>query len=89
MGLCWSPIATTQFTAFMALLNVSNFLCATLAGPIEATFGTRKAHVAMGCLQLALVAIVMAIDPNQVRNEFGERETFGELPSTSAPHAVE
>ena len=41
------PIAAMQFTAFMALLNVSNFSCATLAGPIEATFGKRKAHVAM------------------------------------------
>jgi PAT family beta-lactamase induction signal transducer AmpG len=89
MGLCWSPIAATQFTTFMALLNVSNGLGAKLAGPIETSLGMGNAHVALGCLQLALVAIVMAIDPNQVRRVLGESEIVGKKPSTSAPDAVE
>jgi predicted MFS family arabinose efflux permease len=89
MGLCWSPIAATQFTAFMALLNVSNGLGAKFAGPIESTFGMSNAHVAMGCLQLALVAIVLAIDPDQVRRVLGESKIVGEAPLNSAANAVE
>lgn len=89
MGLCWSPIAATQFTSYMALLNVSNGLGAKLAGPIESSFGMGNAHIALGCLQLALVGIVMAIDPNQVRRVLGEGEDVSEVPANSTPHTVE
>jgi len=89
MGLCWPPIAATQFTTFMALLNVSNGLGAKLAGPIEATFGMGSAHVALGCVQLALVAIVLAIDPNEVRQTLGDGEIVAESPASRETNTLE
>jgi PAT family beta-lactamase induction signal transducer AmpG len=88
MGLCWSPIAATQFTTYMALLNVSNGLGARFAGTIESAFGMIQAHIAMGVLQLFLVAIVLAIDPNQVRNVLGETEIAEDSPGKSDSDAA-
>jgi PAT family beta-lactamase induction signal transducer AmpG len=72
MGLCWPPIAATQFTTYMALLNVSNGTGALLADQFETRFSMPGAHYALGFIQLALVAIVAAIDPNETRRKLGE-----------------
>jgi PAT family beta-lactamase induction signal transducer AmpG len=72
MGVCWPAVAATQFTAYMALLNFSNGLGAKLAGPIESTFGIVNSHLALGCLQLALIGVVWAIDPSETRRKLGD-----------------
>jgi PAT family beta-lactamase induction signal transducer AmpG len=72
MGLCWPPVAATQFTTYMALLNVSNGLGAIFADRFETHFSMPGAHVAMGCIEVALVAIVLAIDANETRRKLGE-----------------
>lgn len=66
MGICWRPIAATQFTAFMALLNVSNGLGARFAGTMEWAFSISELHVFLAALQILLVFIVLAINPKQV-----------------------
>ncbi len=66
MGICWRPIAATQFTAFMALLNVSNGLGARFAGTMEWAFSIGQLHVFLAGLQIALVFVVLAINPKQV-----------------------
>jgi MFS-type transporter involved in bile tolerance (Atg22 family) len=79
MSVCWPPIAATQFTAYMALLNVSNGLGAKLAGPIESSFGIINSHLALGVLQLALIVVVIAIDPNEVRRKLGDGDTIASV----------
>ena len=74
MGLCWPPVAATQFTTFMALLNVSNGLGAIVADKFETSFTMSRAHVALGCMQIVLVAIVLAINPDETRQKLGEAE---------------
>lgn len=77
MGLCWSPIAATQFTAYMAMLNFSNGIGARLAGPIEQAFSMPVNHLALAALQVGLIVVVLGINPNQVRDELdplGENE---------------
>jgi PAT family beta-lactamase induction signal transducer AmpG len=74
MSVCWPPIAATQFTAYMALLNVSNGLGAKLAGPIEGFFGIINSHLALGVLQMALIIVVIAIDPGETRRKLGTGE---------------
>jgi PAT family beta-lactamase induction signal transducer AmpG len=67
MGVCWSPVAATQFTAYMAMMNLANLLGAKQAANIEQAFGIVNSHVALGCLQLALVAVAWGIDPDPRR----------------------
>ena len=74
MGLCWPPVAATQFTTFMALLNVSNGLGAIVADKFETSFTMSGAHVALGCMQIVLIAIVLAINPDETRQKLGEAE---------------
>jgi predicted MFS family arabinose efflux permease len=82
MGLCWPPVAATQFTTYMALLNVSYTLGANLADDFEKNFTMSGAHVVLGCLQIALIAIVLAIDPSETRRKLGDAQT---APSAERP----
>jgi len=77
MGLCWTSIAATQFTAYMAMLNISNGIGAKLAGTIERVFEVPTAHLALGCLQLALIIVVLGIHPNEVHKDPGRGSTTG------------
>ena len=71
MGICWPPVAATQFTAYMALMNLSNGFGALLAGPLVANFAIANSHYVLAGLQFALIGVVLAIDPHQVRRVSG------------------
>lgn len=78
MGLCSPKIAATQFTAYMALLNVSNGIGAKLAGTFEQELGVSAMHLALAGIQITLVVVVLGINPQQVREELDdEEETAG------------
>ena len=79
--LSWPVVAATQFTAYMALLNMSNALGAWLAGPMRAVFvpesapvlpGIANIFMAVGLFQVAVVGIFVFIDPGQTRRVLGE-----------------
>lgn len=90
MGLCWPPVAATQFTTYMALLNVSNGLGALLADRFESSFTMPGAHIALGCLQAMLVVIVLAIDPDETRRKLGDGGSEAEeSPATTLPSELE
>lgn len=69
MGLCSPKIAATQFTAYMALLNVSNGIGAKLAGAFEQVLGISAMHLVLAAMQAMLVLIVLGINPRQVCSE--------------------
>ena len=89
MGVCWPPVAATQFTTYMALMNLSNGFGALLAGPIVANFAIGDSHYALAVLQFALIGVVVAIDPYQVRRVLGEGVQGTEEPLISQPVLVE
>lgn len=72
MGIAWPPVAATQFTAYMAMLNVSNGIGAKLAGSLEAAFDMRTLFVVLGAYQLSTLAILVGIDPGETRRRLGE-----------------
>jgi len=61
MGVSSKAAAATQFTAYMALLNLSRTIGAKLAGPISAAFTTAGAFMLGGAFQIALVILVVPI----------------------------
>jgi PAT family beta-lactamase induction signal transducer AmpG len=88
MGICWPAVAATQFTAYMAMLNLSNGMGAKLADAIVTNFGIVNSHVALGVLQTALVVAVLAIDPEETRRKLGTGVAPGE-PEPKAAHEID
>jgi MFS transporter, PAT family, beta-lactamase induction signal transducer AmpG len=76
MGVAWPPVAATQFTAYMALFNMSYVRGAKLAYPLERLFTTDmpSAYLALGLYQLATIGLVLAIDPGETRRKLGHPE---------------
>lgn len=72
MGLAWPPVAATQFTVYMALLNVSNGVGASIAGPLKAAMEMPMLFVAFGVFQLLTLALIVLIDPTETRRRLGE-----------------
>lgn len=72
MDVSWPRVAATQFTAYMALLNLSRTFGAKLAGVVDTDFGTAGAYIAFGALQIAVVLLLIFLDPTQNRRELGE-----------------
>jgi PAT family beta-lactamase induction signal transducer AmpG len=62
MGVCWSSVAATQFSAYMALLNVSGSVGSMLAGRVSQRSELIFAFAMLGCLQLAMIGLVVFIN---------------------------
>lgn len=74
MGVAWPAVAASQFTAFMALLNLGRSLGGKLAGPLTEQLGTAGAFIGLGSFQIIVILLLLPIDPNQNRRELGEGE---------------
>jgi PAT family beta-lactamase induction signal transducer AmpG len=61
MGICRGPVAATQFSAYMALLNVSGSLGAMLAALVSSSTSLLAVFAALGLFQLGLAAIAAFI----------------------------
>ena len=72
MGVSWPAVAASQFTAYMALLNLGRTLGSKLAGPAREAFDTQGVFLAAGILQIAVLVLLLPIDPRQNRRELGE-----------------
>ena len=69
MDVSTPAIAATQFTAYMALFNLSNTLGFKLAGPAERTFEYYGIFLAAAAIQLTVTAILFFIDPHETRRK--------------------
>jgi len=71
MTVSWPKVAATQFTAYMAILNLSTVVGLKLSGMLEATFSLPVIFVGAGLLQLAALVVFPFIDVHQARRELG------------------
>ena len=67
MEIAWPPVAATQFTAYMAMLNLSNGLGASSAGLMESAFSMQGFFWVLVGIQLAGGLLLLFIDPTQTR----------------------
>ncbi len=74
MGVAWPVVAASQFTAYMALLNLGRSLGGKLAGPLTDALGTAGTFIGLGSFQIAVIFLLLPIDPHQNRRELGEGE---------------
>ncbi|MEY3023837.1 MAG: hypothetical protein RJA16_663, partial [Planctomycetota bacterium] len=67
MAVSWPRVAATQFTAYMALLNLSTTIGLKLAGPLDARLDFATIYLVAGVLQAAVIVVLPFIDPTQAR----------------------
>ncbi len=72
MSVSWPRVAATQFTAYMAMLNLSRTLGARLAGPLSLGLGVTGCYLSVGLFQIAVVGLLVWLDPLQNRRELDE-----------------
>jgi PAT family beta-lactamase induction signal transducer AmpG len=70
MTVSWPVVAGTQFTAYMAVLNLSTTTGQWLAGPIE-SIGIVTVFLIFGGFQIATVVLLPFIDIHQTRQVLG------------------
>ncbi|MCP4759809.1 MAG: MFS transporter [Planctomycetes bacterium] len=72
MKVSWPLVAATQFTAYMAMLNLSRILGQGLTAQIEAYLTFQSAYAVAAVLQLLPLFFLAAIDSGQARRVLGE-----------------
>jgi PAT family beta-lactamase induction signal transducer AmpG len=72
MTVSWPRVAATQFTAYMAILNLARTLGQKVSGTLEAAMSMPAIYYAMGVSQIACVVLLGLIDPGQTRRLLGE-----------------
>jgi MFS transporter, PAT family, beta-lactamase induction signal transducer AmpG len=69
MDLSWPRIAGSQFTVYMALLNVGTALGAQLSTRLMAHFEFHGVYIFGACLQLAITLLLVPIDLGETRRK--------------------
>ena len=73
MGVSWPAVAASQFTAYMALLNLGRTIGSKLSGSAYEAFDVSGTFIAFGIAQISVVVLLLAIDPDQNRRELSAR----------------
>jgi PAT family beta-lactamase induction signal transducer AmpG len=71
MKVSWPMVAATQFTAYMALLNLSRTIGQDLTGRIEDSVTVQGAFALAAALQVAPLLLLALVDPGQTRRVLG------------------
>ena len=71
MTVSWPRVAATQFTAYMAILNMSTVIGLKTSGVISDNFSLPVIFVGAGILQLVVIGIFPFIDVHQARRVLG------------------
>ena len=74
MTVSWPVVAATQFTSYMALMNLSTTTGAASAGWLDEQFGFANTFVCIGLIQIGLAVVLSVIDPSQTRRVLGSGE---------------
>ena len=72
MSVSWPVIAGTQFTAYMALLNVSGTAGTKLAGEMGNSPDYSMIYLGAGIAQIIFLLLIRFIDVEETRRELGE-----------------
>jgi PAT family beta-lactamase induction signal transducer AmpG len=72
MRVSWVRVAGTQFTAYMALLNLSRSIGNLSAGPLDARLDYGEIFVVCGVMLFLVTLLLPFIDPGQTRRVLGD-----------------
>ena len=76
MRITWSEVGGTQFTAYMAMMNLSAIIGYQLTEPLAGTFDYPTLFLIAAVLETLLIGAALYIDPDETRRELGESDSF-------------
>ncbi|MEQ8787601.1 MAG: MFS transporter [Pirellulaceae bacterium] len=88
MGVSSPIVAGTQFTAYMALLNLSNSCGVWLAGQLHPGLSVAAVYTLAGGLQIAALLLVLFIKPRDAADEKKFDSTIEAVPDESSPEGL-
>lgn len=71
MTVSWPRVAATQFTTYMALMNLSTTLGSYAAGKVSVSLSVPQILIVAGVAQVVLLAPMLLMDPKQTRRVLG------------------
>lgn len=72
MSVSWPVVAATQFTAYMAMMNLSTSGGSLVSGYLEPHMSFGAMMIGIGLIQAALAGLIHLIDPGQTRQRLGD-----------------
>ena len=75
MRITWSEVGGTQFTGYMAMMNLSAVLGYQLTDSLASKFGYSTLFLIAGVLQTLVIFAVLYVDPDETRRELCGKET--------------
>lgn len=72
MRITWSEVGGTQFTAYMAMMNLSAIIGYQLTEPLAGRFDYPTLFLIAAVLETLLIVAALYIDPDETRRELGE-----------------
>ena len=74
MRITWSEVGGTQFTGYMAMMNLSAVLGYQLTDPLASKFNYSTLFMIAGVLQTLVIFAVLYIDPDETHRELGGKK---------------
>ncbi len=81
MRITWSEVGGTQFTAYMAMMNLSAIIGYQLTEPLAGRFDYPTLFLIAAVLETLLIVAALYIDPDETRRELGEDSFDSEVSS--------
>jgi PAT family beta-lactamase induction signal transducer AmpG len=72
MKVTWGEVGGTQFTAYMAMMNLSAIIGYQLTGPLANRFDYQTLLLIGAVLETLVIVAVLWIDPNETRRRFDD-----------------
>lgn len=73
MGISWPKVAATQFTAYMALLNLSSSMGNLMSGTLDGWLDFAGLYLVGAALMALAASVLLLIDPEQTRSLLAAR----------------
>ena len=83
MRITWERVGGTQFTAYMAMLNLSAIIGYRMTEPLTGAFDAPTLFMIGAATQILTLPIALALDPSETRRVLGHAQI--EDATSSAP----
>ena len=80
MRITWSEVGGTQFTGYMAMMNLSAIIGYQIAAPLSARFDYPTLFLIAAVFETLIIATALFIDPDETRRELEDVRTEQQAP---------
>lgn len=82
MRITWSEVGGTQFTGYMAMMNLSAIIGYQIAAPLSARFDYPTLFLIAAVFETLIIATALFIDPDETRRELEDDTSVQQAPES-------